>query len=217
MKIFMLAFSLLCLGSIQSKEIEEIFTELYHTNAWKSWPETKSGEGSLLKNTKNIRKVLPIIIQKYNIQSILDLPCGDFNWMQKIDLSNIKYLGGDIVQALVEDNQKKYSTSTISFSHIDAVKYVPKGYDLIICRDLLLHLSYENIFKVISNIKNSNARYLLLSYHQIIERVNGDIENGDARYINVTHPRYGLGDPLFSFYDDFDVRHMGLWDLRKLN
>jgi hypothetical protein len=41
------------------------------------------------------------LLRQFEIHSLLDLPCGDFNWMQHVDLQGIKYTGGDIVEALV--------------------------------------------------------------------------------------------------------------------
>ena len=42
------------------------------------------------------------------ITSVLDIPCGDFNWMQKVDLSNIEYIGADIVEELIKKNIEIY-------------------------------------------------------------------------------------------------------------
>ena len=43
--------------------------------------ETYSGPGSLLQNTGNLINELNIFIKEYNIKSIVDIPCGDFNYM----------------------------------------------------------------------------------------------------------------------------------------
>ena len=58
---------------------EEKFSLIYKTNYWAWWKVgSKSGAGSNLNNTQKIRQSLPVILNKYNIKSILDLPCGDF-------------------------------------------------------------------------------------------------------------------------------------------
>lgn len=38
------------------------------------------------------------MLKKYSIKSILDIPCGDFSWMKKIELDGIEYIGADIVK-----------------------------------------------------------------------------------------------------------------------
>ena len=41
-----------------------------------------------LENTKNIRIELQKFIDEQNIKTILDIPCGDFYWMSKMNLEN---------------------------------------------------------------------------------------------------------------------------------
>ena len=53
--------------------------------------ETYSGPGSLLKNTNNLIEGLSLFIKEYNIKSIIDVPCGDFNYMKEINLDNVNY------------------------------------------------------------------------------------------------------------------------------
>ena len=86
-----------------AKSPEKKFQIIFWNNYWNE-NETVSGEGSTMDNTKNLRKVLPQIISELNINSIIDIPCGDFKWMELI-VNNIevKYTGGDIVRDLIDD------------------------------------------------------------------------------------------------------------------
>ena len=77
------------------KDPEERFTKIYQENHWND-SESRSGEGSTQENTQNIRSELPKVLKKYKIKSMLDAPCGDFNWMNVIKNTSIKYIGGDI-------------------------------------------------------------------------------------------------------------------------
>ena len=61
--------------------VKETFTEIYTENLWAS-AESKSGTGSELRNTEVLRQELSVLLKKYKIQSMLDIPCGDFNWMK---------------------------------------------------------------------------------------------------------------------------------------
>lgn len=47
--------------------------------------ESKSGGGSTISSTTTLRHFLPIFFQKYNIKTILDIPCGDYNWMKMVE------------------------------------------------------------------------------------------------------------------------------------
>ena len=75
----------------------EVFTVIYDTNNWRS-PESISGIGSERKQTEILIKELGKLLNDLNTTSLLDIPCGDLSWMQKIDLSKINYTGADIVE-----------------------------------------------------------------------------------------------------------------------
>jgi hypothetical protein len=83
-----------------------VFAEHYRKNGWGS-DESFSGTGSTVANTTAIRAELPNVIRELEIKSIIDIPCGDFNWMRLLDLS-IPYLGCDIVDEIVAENARKF-------------------------------------------------------------------------------------------------------------
>src|SRR5688500_1614611 len=76
------------------------FSEIYRDNLWGD-PESVSGRGSTLARTVNIRKALPELLRSINARSLLDAPCGDFNWMRLVDLGEIRYTGVDVVSELI--------------------------------------------------------------------------------------------------------------------
>ena len=79
------------------------FSKIYKKNLWGN-SQSRSGDGSTLEYTENIRVELPRLFLKYDIRSVLDGPCGDFNWMSLIAESNpsIFFIGVDIVPELVK-------------------------------------------------------------------------------------------------------------------
>ena len=102
-----------------------IFYSIYKTNHWNKYKKINknnllvSGPGSIPGSlqTKNIIDNLDSFIKKYNIQSILDMPCGDFSWMQDLIKKNnsIIYTGYDIVEDIISYNSKKYSKNNVCF------------------------------------------------------------------------------------------------------
>ena len=86
---------------------KEKFDLIYKKNFWSS-KESVSGLGSELKNTINLRNELTKIFEEFKFNKILDAPCGDFNWIRLIIKDDIEYLGGDIVDDLISNNEKKY-------------------------------------------------------------------------------------------------------------
>jgi len=170
------------------KDPEARFTKIYLENHWND-SESRSGEGSTLENTQNVRNELPKVLTKYKITSMLDAPCGDFNWMKSITQgSSIKYIGGDIVKPMIEKNQVTYGSDNISFMHLDITKNLLPKADLMFCRDCLFHLSYQDIALVLENFLNSPIPYLMTTSHAAPSgpRIdNSDIKTGDMRLVDL--------------------------------
>jgi hypothetical protein len=137
-----------------------------------------------------IRKQLPLIIEKYAIRSMLDVPCGDYIWMKTIE-KTCNYIGGDIVVDMIENNQKLYASDSVQFRQIDITKDTLPAVDLIFCKDCLQHLSYANIHKALRNFKNSGSKYLLVTSYPKTW-INHDIVDGDYRALNLRRPPFHL-------------------------
>ena len=191
-----------------------VFDTIYHSKHWvhhsknlKKEHISISGPGSNLnKNGENTNTVmLKKIIKKYKIKSIIDVPCGDFIWMEKVMNKNkkLKYLGIDIVQNLIENNKKNYKNKNINFKSLDIfeIKSLKKfNYDLIICKDFFIHCCFEDIKNLISKIKNSKIKYLLCDNHTKLEK-NTDIVIGKHREINLMKFPFNLKKPIFKYLE----------------
>jgi SAM-dependent methyltransferase len=161
-----------------------VFSDIY-TGKIAIWgqKESKSGGGSTLSATSLLRAQLPDIIDKFAVTSVLDVPCGDYNWMKTVP-KNFDYTGGDIVAEMVENNQKLHASERVKFQVIDITKDVLPAVDLIFCRECLQHLSNENVKKALINFKRSGAKYLLVTSYPKTWR-NWDVYDGDCRPLNL--------------------------------
>ena len=170
----------------RSNNEEKIFSKIYKNNYWGS-NFSKSGPGSDLDNTVNIRKKIPNIIKKYKIKSIFDAPCGDFLWMNKIIKKiKIKYLGADIVEELINDNQKNYGNKKIKFIKLNLITSNFPKTDLWICRALFFHLDFDSILKILTKLKNSKIKYVLLTNSKTKKKFeNKDIDKGNYRQLDL--------------------------------
>lgn len=167
------------------------FTAIYQKTKAEDF-ESVSGEGSSLSYTSSLRKSLPIMFNQFEIKSIFDAPCGDFNWMKEIILVNdIRYHGVDIVSNIIDSNIRKYSSQRINFSQGDLTKMTFPQSDLMIMRDLLFHLSYQDARFIIKNYLTSNIKFLLTTSHRNIKK-NSDIYSGDFKFINLFEPPYSF-------------------------
>jgi hypothetical protein len=179
---------------------------------WESG-ETVSGVGSTLHNTVGVRRIILRVLKDYKIQSVLDAPCGDFNWFSNLlDIqSRIDYLGVDIVEELIEKNKLTYGSATIGFRYFNLasdVKKLPRA-DLIICRDLLVHLSLNDCRKVLQKFKRSGSDYLLITHFvsSSTQKITNDeiFMNFDGfgwRPLDMEDKTFGLGTAIRIFNEN---------------
>ncbi len=175
--------------------LEQRFNLIYD---WRWWgnTETVSGVGSRLDANISLVESLPSLFSRLGVSTVLDAPCGDFNWMRNVDLSGIEYLGVDIVDRLVLENSQKYGNAHTSFEHLDVVTDTLPFADLIICKDLMIHLSNKSIFKLMHNLASSRSQYVLLTTSLDLSVANEDIYDGYYRRINLTRPPFNLPKPI---------------------
>lgn len=169
--------------------LKSIFKEIYDKNVWGS-SESVSGSGSSIKETRVIADILPDLFKEFEITSILDIPCGDFNWMKTVDLANIKYIGCDILEEIISLN-KKYEKENVSFKCLDITKDVLPSSDLILVRDCFVHFSYNDIDRAIKNINKSKFKYMLTTSFSG-RRYNSDIRTGGWRPLNLMSSPFNM-------------------------
>lgn len=196
---------------------EATFTSIYRSNGWDS-SESRSGIGSTLASTANIRRKLPSLIERLNVRTLLDAPCGDFHWMKEVSLpAGCAYIGADIVPDIIEDLGARFAAPSRSFVCANILDPLPDA-DLWLCRDCLIHLSNDQIATAIENFRRSNIRYWLTT-HVPACRINKDIPTGAYRLINLRRPPFDLPRPL-AVIDDFVApahpKQLALWSREQL-
>jgi SAM-dependent methyltransferase len=199
---------------LRSFNRHKVFADVYKNNSWDE-TSTVSGIGSSLKATDDLRAALPGVFEKLQVKSLLDIPCGDFHWMQHV-LSNIdRYIGADIVSGIVAENNRAYSDRGV-FIRLDIVKDRLPKVDAILCRDCLVHLSLREVRKALRNVRRAAPKYLMLTTFP------GCSENIDTvspywRALNFETAPFNFPKPLF-LLKDYSVsqkndqgKYLGVW------
>ena len=176
--------------------VKEVFSTIYDKNLWSS-AESRSGSGSEMKATYKIREELPVLINKFNIKSMLDIPCGDFNWMKSVDLGDVQYIGADIVDSAIIANKEKYNKD---FRVLDITSDELPKVDLVFVRDCLGHLSNQNVLRAIENVKKSGSTYMLATSFTRWN-MNPDIQDGGWKCINLMIDPFFL-NPIYLINED---------------
>jgi hypothetical protein len=180
--------------------IKSIFATMYEKNAWNNI-ESVSGIGSTKAHSQVLAKSLPDFCEQHKIRTFLDAPCGDFNWMKHVTFyPELKYIGGDIVEKLVQHNMEKYANESRSFIHLDIVNDPLVKADIIFVRDCLVHLTYSDIRLFLKNLVKSDIQYLLTTSFPKTWN-NYDITTGNWRAINLQRSPFKFPTPLATIHE----------------
>ena len=203
------------------KQMQSTFAPFYSENRWGD-SESVSGPGSSLERTAKLRSELPALLEEIGARTLLDAPCGDFNWMQRTTLDLEQYIGVDIIPELIAQNQSLYSNERTRFVLLDLTRDKLPRVDVILCRDCFIHFSNRHIATAINNFKRSGATYLLTNTYPDW-RENKNIRTGDFRYINLLTPPFNFPPPLKQIEEklpdeqaQFFGKTLALWKLADL-
>lgn len=172
-----------------------LFSCIYNWGRW-GHTESRSGPGSSLAYTQNLRDKLPSLLSDLHIRTMLDAPCGDFYWMSQVSLNLDQYIGADIVPAMIRDNRRRYERRDCRFMVLDIAEDKILEVDLIFCRDCLFHFPIKLAQKALRNFRKSGSRYLLTTTFP--DGVNKNIASGYHYHINLQAPSFGFPPPLRS-------------------
>ena len=198
---------------------EEIFSRIYQLNKWGD-EDTRSGKGSNLSRTIELRKQLPLLVQRFDIRTLLDIPCGDFYWMKETRLELDAYIGADIVDSLVENNVRKFSTIKQQFRKLNLLNDKLPTADALLCRECLVHFSFRDIDQAIENIMQSNCGLLLTTSFPDIKH-NEDILTGKHRPLNFRQPPFNWPTPKAELVESYCNRRgrkiLAVWNIADLS
>ena len=177
----------------------DIFDKIYENSYWGKG----SGGGSSPEATQPYKVFLEDFIRQHDIKSIVDLGCGDWQFSQFLDFGSATYIGVDASKRVITANQQSFSRSGVAFINLpEDCSELPCA-DLLICKDVLMHLSTKEVQDILSILPN--YKYALITndvpcvsaFGQIVLKlrrpfspvVNREIKTGDYRPLDPTkHP-----------------------------
>ena len=156
-------------------------------------------------------QTLDDLIRRLKLRSINDIPCGDFYWIPLIlgRFPKLEYHGFDIVADLIEWNRQRFPD--YEFQVLDITEHATPQADLILCKDLLLHIPHYAVVQALRNFKLSGSRYLLVT--SVSGADNSDLitdEPGAFRHIDLCAAPFSLPSPTWS------SPYLSLWSLDTL-
>ena len=205
-----------------SRSQQATFAAIMKNNEWGD-AESVSGPGSTQARGGDFQRELIALLDRFEVRSLVDAPCGDFNWMRNVLADrDLHYTGIDIVEELIRQNVRLYSGAQRRFVCADMTRADLPNADLVLCRDGLVHLSFADAKAAIRNFQRSGSRYLLTT--TFTERArNTDIPTGGWRVLNLEAAPFSCPPPL-AMIDErcthtggiYRDKRLGLWELASL-
>jgi len=152
---------------------------------------TANGPGSYLHNTETIRAWLPRVFSSYGIESMLDVPCGDGNWMRHVDLTGIHYIGWDVDAGNIRHARRRMPGHILACVNILSPLAEAPAVDLIFCRKFLPHLPNAAIRRVLETFIDSGARYLIADNYHADNDVDCPLDGGHTGAVGSHAPLPG--------------------------
>ena len=162
---------------------KDAMVQIYENNLWGGkQSEFFSGDGS--HNPELINPYLETVtsfLKSFVTQPVVcDLGCGDFNIGKELVKYSKKYIAIDIVPGLIAHNKKTFKASNLDFHSLDIAEDELPSADCVILRQVLQHLSNNEIKSVVEKLYD--YKYVILTEHLPEEdfEANKDIVSGQG-------------------------------------
>lgn len=173
---------------------------------YKQEHKSLSGTGSDKFMAQNSLKFLKEVIERYNISTVIDVPCGDVNWQfdtwQTDSLA--AYVGLDVVRTVINlDKQRFCHHSNKVFAPWDFAKCAlpqivadgkARPADLVHVRDVIQHMTLRDAARALKRVVRSGARFLIATTYPAAE--NRNIKEGSWYPNNLLKAPFNFPTPL---------------------
>lgn len=145
------------------------FDQVYRRNTW-GGKASRSGTGSEGAFAEQKIALLAAIIEEFRVASQLDIGCGDFYWMRQVAPRLDRYLGVDLVDAMIQRNEREHGSDRVHFLRADLGERGPERgrvaaagpFDLVSALDVFGHMLNAEVDGLLDFILNESAARLFL-------------------------------------------------------
>jgi hypothetical protein len=170
-------------------ERKEIFTEAWANHLWSA--------SSTLKRTESLRENFPEMLATLEIKTLFDAGCGDFEWLGSLTLPEVKILGADIVQPLIERLQHKNSEH--KFQVMDILAEPPEQADMWLLRDILCIYPFSDCLTILEKFAESESKYVAITSIDTEQNVEGYV--GILRPLSLEKVPFEAPEPIYVIED----------------
>lgn len=149
----------------------------YWENTYKTGGNSGQGSYGVLAEFK--AEVINWLMKKNNVQRVIEFGCGDGHQLQFMEYP--EYLGLDVSPSSVRLCAEKFALdSTKSFMHYLPGAFVNRGFiqaDLVVCLDVLYHITDEEDFRATLSDIFASATNLVVLYTRITDGTEKQVVN----------------------------------------
>lgn len=175
------------------KTRKEIFKEIYKEDLWEYYPGS-GREGKKRESQPYLNFLKQFLKEHPEIKVVLDIGCGDGANFANFDWEDDReYIGIDIVGSVLEKHPFKDRKNCRLKSFDFLSNPLPKA-DLILCKDVFIHLKNEEIERALDLFLQYPYTLLVNDYDNLERKVyvNTDIETGGYRCLDLLSFPYFL-------------------------
>jgi len=205
--------------------LRDVFERVYSSNAWATEEHSvlHSGAGSTGRCVDEYVVIMKDLIAGHHVESIADLGCGNFNTGRAISPLALRYIGVDIAQSVVDFNTANYATATVQFVRADLTKDDLPPADAAIVRQVLQHLTNDEIRAALNNILRAYPLVFVTEHIYAGEDVepNVDFDHGPGTRVPMKSgvfidlPPFGLQTRSFRDIDFGEDSVIRTWVVRR--
>jgi len=153
---------------------EQIFENIYRNASWGEDEHGNATSGAGSHSTGIIKPYINVIkffLRSRKLNSLVDLGCGDFNVGKNFVEFSDTFVACDLSSTILKHNRSQFSDLNVKFKKINITKdLLPKG-DVAFIRQVLQHLSNENIMMFVDSLKKDCPyQYLIVTEHISINK-----------------------------------------------
>lgn len=180
----------------------DAFAAIYQAGGWGG---RGSGGGSDPLGARPYCEFVFDYIKDLGIESVVDVGCGDWQmWPDGAFLDGPRYVGLDVASSVVQRNLRLFGNANRTFAHMDGVEDSLPPADLMLCKEVVQHLSNDDTFALLerairryphvvicadsSMVSTSPARRLIRRLMDSVTSrrwVNSEIDAGDYRPVDL--------------------------------
>lgn len=180
------------------RQVHRSFDKMYRLKRWVGDSDSSgSGTGSTVAGNFQYVQTISRMISELDIQSVVEVGCGDFVVMNNVQFGVATYHGWDVSKIAINLARQLTNNPGTHFS-VSGVNQVYEGGDLLVLKDVLQHLSIQDGTRILSQLHKYKYAIITNDLNPGQPNVDRDLKTGlpllpgGYRSLDVRQPPFDL-------------------------